>query len=267
MERLMKGGPIMKAVKPIDGRLPLADRVNSYARYLPYRFGPAPSHNFTIVRTDLLQALSEASLCRQLTIIQGPAGSGKTCLLAQWADRLRQAGRTPVWLTLEQSDSDPLVMATGIAEACVLAKLDQLGESIYAALPSLVHVPQDQVARTIAALINGSGVKLIMIFDRYELADTPQLGGCVAALAEHCIGLHIAIASRHRPDMSLGDLRARNQLFELTPTQLNFSPEETAAVVDRALPELYAHRLHAKTDAAPIVIQFARRAIEELELA
>src|SRR3546814_10727643 len=69
------------------------------------------------------------------------------------------------------------------------------------------------------------------------------------------------IATRCRPRLSVGDLASRNQVAELEPEDLVFTPRETHAAFDDAMPEVYARRLHAKVSGSPIAIAFARRAI------
>src|SRR5262245_35510497 len=64
-----------------------------------------PSSPPLVVRESLIDALSEG-LSYPLTLVYGPAGSGKTMLVAPWAASER--GQRPVaWLSLEAADNDP----------------------------------------------------------------------------------------------------------------------------------------------------------------
>jgi LuxR family maltose regulon positive regulatory protein len=65
-------------------------------------FAPRPQPGF-VSRPRLLKGLDDG-LARGLTLVSGPAGSGKTALVADWARR----GRRPVaWLSLDAGDNDP----------------------------------------------------------------------------------------------------------------------------------------------------------------
>jgi LuxR family maltose regulon positive regulatory protein len=57
-----------------------------------------------VSRPRLIERLS-AGLHRKLTIISAPAGFGKTTLVTQW---LKSAQCTSTWLSLDESDNDPI---------------------------------------------------------------------------------------------------------------------------------------------------------------
>jgi LuxR family transcriptional regulator, maltose regulon positive regulatory protein len=69
--------------------MPVDHSLEADTAALPHRFGPVRGDVPLVRRQLLLRELTEASLLRQLTIVRGPAGSGKTVLLTQWADLLR----------------------------------------------------------------------------------------------------------------------------------------------------------------------------------
>src|SRR4051794_903613 len=98
-----------------------------------------------VVRESLIDALFEG-LSKPLTLVYGPAGSGKTMLVAQWVASGRGA-RPVAWLSLEAGDNDPArfwmyviealhSVAPGIGEAS-LAMLRAPGVNVVEeALPS-----------------------------------------------------------------------------------------------------------------------------------
>ena len=68
-----------------------------------------------VVRENLIEALSQgASL--PLTLVSGPAGSGKTMLVAQWRASARE-GRGVAWLSLDPGDNDPARFWIYVVEA------------------------------------------------------------------------------------------------------------------------------------------------------
>lgn len=61
---------------------------------------------------DRLQATAS-----RLTVVQAPAGFGKSTLLAQWAGRLAGAGIAVAWLNLDEDDRQLDSFATYVGEA------------------------------------------------------------------------------------------------------------------------------------------------------
>ncbi len=80
---------------------------------------PPDSKPLNIWRQGLITRLQRDR--RDLTLIQGAAGSGKTVLAAQWAHELSH----PVaWLTLDPTDNDPVVLISAVTNALLRAGLD-----------------------------------------------------------------------------------------------------------------------------------------------
>jgi len=71
----------------------------------PPRMGSAP-----ISRDALLEEL-DARRTRRLTVLQGPAGCGKTMLLAQWRKRLLLYGAAVAWYNVSVDDDDVQIAA------------------------------------------------------------------------------------------------------------------------------------------------------------
>ena len=69
-----------------------------------------------VTRPRLLDGGREIIKSR-LTLVQAPAGYGKSSLLAQWYHFLRDNDYAVAWLSLEESDRDPLGFLTYIAAA------------------------------------------------------------------------------------------------------------------------------------------------------
>ncbi|MFB7268713.1 hypothetical protein ACFCXH_42260, partial [Streptomyces nojiriensis] len=95
---------------PITSRIPAGTPVTSMDHRAPTgdpmltaRFAPPAVPKLLVHRPELLGRLT-AGAQGPLTLINGPAGSGKTVLTAHWAAGGR-APRAPVWLTVEPDDA------------------------------------------------------------------------------------------------------------------------------------------------------------------
>lgn len=207
------------------------------------------------IRRDMLLARLDTALDRRLTLIQAPAGYGKTSLLAQWRARFDPALVRVAWLTLERDDADLKHLSRYITLA-----LDETasGESERnaASLPARAAV---------SAVVNRLAREtrpVVLILDDYHHAEGPEVDAFVRALIqlapENC---HFVIASRDYPWLGQSALAAEEQLVELTASDLRFSTHEAEALLTRAhgegLADTEVRSIVARTEGWPIALQLA----------
>ena len=70
-----------------------------------------------VPRTRLLSTVDEHVSSAPVVVVTGPAGCGKTTLLAEWA---RRRFDRVAWLTLDEHDNDPLRLRAAIRDALAL---------------------------------------------------------------------------------------------------------------------------------------------------
>jgi LuxR family maltose regulon positive regulatory protein len=209
-----------------------------------------PSSPRLVVRESLIDALS-GGLSHPLTLVYGPAGSGKTMLVAQWAASARE-DRPVAWLWLEAVDNDPArfwmyvieamrSVAPGIGEAS-LAMLRAPGVNLAAeALPALINELADVSER------------LVLVMDDYHAIEDERIHDGMASLIEHLpTTLRIVMTSRVEPPLRIATLRARAQLSEIDAGQLRFSLSEAESMLNDVhglglTPET-VKRLHERTE-------------------
>jgi LuxR family maltose regulon positive regulatory protein len=75
-------------------------------RILATKILPPRSAPGLIDRPRLIDLISQVQI-RRLTVIKAAAGFGKTCLAADWAERLRRSGNSVAWLSLDDDDDEP----------------------------------------------------------------------------------------------------------------------------------------------------------------
>ncbi|WP_447728670.1 AAA family ATPase [Sphingomonas koreensis] len=184
------------------------------------------------IRRDLLLARLDVALERRLTLIQAPAGYGKTSLLSQWKDRLDHDAVRVAWLTLERDDSDLRRLTRYIALALEGAgpneAPDDDGEPLAAALP-----PRAAVSAIVNRLAQEPR-RVVLILDDFHRAESPEVDAFVRSLIqlapENC---HFIIASRDYPWLGQSILAAEEQLVELTADDLKFATHEAEALLAR----------------------------------
>lgn len=200
------------------------------------KFSPPRLNTRHIPRTQLLERLDEARQCR-LTLISGGAGFGKTLLLAQWRQLLLKEGLDVAWLSLSHEDRH----YAGFV-AYLLAALQRLGLAVDSGLAQ-GEVGEHTLNGLVAAvtrLAEPIERELYLLIDDYQHVEAPLAQRLLQKLLDHCpANLHLVIASRSTPPLSLGRLRMQGQVAEIDFAELPFDLEETRAFFARNLGKLH----------------------------
>lgn len=167
------------------------------------------------VRRDIVQAHLPMLATRRLTLVQAPAGHGKTGLLADWFQALRTQGATVAWLTLGREDAD-----AGSLVAYLLAALGRTGP---VGLPQLVEA--------LAQLPEG----IILFLDDAHRADSDDARTLLRDLIRLApASTRFVIATRHHIALGQPLLAIDGALLMLGPEDLRFTPGEVTTVLDTA---------------------------------
>jgi len=186
------------------------------------KFVPPRLQDDVVQRGRLVDTLRTAVESRPLTLLSAPAGYGKTTLLASLTD-------LPLaWISIDEEDNDPARFFITLLNA--LQKLDPgFGEGIQSLLSSLEN-PAGESRRIISAFINEVLEKLpetLLVFDDLHLISEPVIYLALDYLLEHLPPqMHLIIATRQDPPLSLARLRARGQLAEFRAPDLRFTTDE-----------------------------------------
>jgi LuxR family maltose regulon positive regulatory protein len=185
-----------------------------------------------VPRTALLPGLVRGTA--RLTLVDAPAGFGKTTLIAEW--RESQAERRPfAWVSLDEGDNDPrrfwgCVIAAlrtlrpdvGAASEAVLANAGAALEDV--ALPLLIN--------DLAALPD----PIVLMLDDYHVVREERVHESLGFLVDRMPAtLHLVVATRSDPPLPLARLRARGEMAEIRAAQLRLSDAEAAALLRAAL--------------------------------
>ena len=167
----------------------------------------------------------------RLTVISGPAGFGKTTLLAAWAETAEAAGRCVAWVSLEETERQPASFWTYVVTA-----LDGAAPGVGLGVLPLLQAPQPPMQAVLATLLNELGALTVgvdLVLDDYHLADGPGIAGDVAFLVEHLPPhVHLVISTRADPALPLARLRARGELVEIRAADLRFTLAEVTAYLN-----------------------------------
>ncbi|WP_162932373.1 LuxR C-terminal-related transcriptional regulator [Solimonas sp. K1W22B-7] len=211
----------------------------------PPRVGSAP-----VSRDTLLRQLDDGR-GRKLTLVVGPAGSGKTMLLAQWRRKLFLQGAKVAWYNAGTDDNEAQA-AHYIVESLVQAGVAIDKEALHVYLRSGSRAWRPLVASLIDDIQSHDGDIYMIVDDLHHISSFGTLklfDRWLSMAPERC---HLVLSSRTRPPLQTARLRAEDELTELQFPELKFSREETHLFLQaQGLKELSAaqeNMLHEMTD-------------------
>ncbi len=199
-----------------------------------------PSREKIVARPRLLEKLNEGLRAgRRLTLVSAPAGFGKTTLLSEW---IAGCGVPAAWLSLDEGESDPARFL-----GCVIAALQTIEVMIGAGIAKTMQPGQTPDETVLTALLNEINAStrailrdrprdFILALDDYHLVDSQAVDRMLGFLLEHLPGqMHVVIATREDPHLSLARMRAHGQLTEVRVNDLRFTVSEAAGFLDQAM--------------------------------
>ena len=182
-----------------------------------------------VARGRLLESL-DVGVQGRLTLLTGPAGSGKTVLLSSWATTARLPG--PVaWLSLEAADNDParfwsylLAALRQSGAAAPGGRLDSLG------LP--IGGPDRGFVLELAGALSELAGPVVVILDDFQVLTNPAvLDSLTAVLRRSSAALRLVLASREDPSVPLAGLPAISPRVEVGAAELAFTAGEAAQLL------------------------------------
>ncbi|MFJ3222638.1 LuxR C-terminal-related transcriptional regulator [Streptomyces sp. NPDC086783] len=186
-----------------------------------------PTGPATFLRRQRLVDHLDEALRTPLTLVNGPAGAGKTLLAADWAAGLRQ----PVaWLSAEAEDRRP-----GVFWAYVLQALRAGGAPVSAAVgvPAEAGRVDHRLLSALAAELNGRAGPVVVMIDEYDRVTDPEIAEQLEFVLHHAgQGLRLVLVTRTEPLLPLHRYRAADELTEIRAAELAFTPEETVALLE-----------------------------------
>lgn len=215
-----------------------------------------------VSRPRVLARLAE-SLSKRLTLIEAPAGFGKTTLLCEWRQELLdQHAAAVAWLTLGHEDEHPKQVLSDIAEAMRRASRGRLDRT-RALLATDPSAPVGTIVSVLIDEIAEFDSELVLILDDYEFVYAPAVHEALhAMLLRAPENMHVCIASRARVPLQISAWRAAREVVEVNESDLRFQNDETRAFLANArhhrLDYFDAHALCAATEGWVTGLQIAR---------
>ena len=190
------------------------------------------SRGQVVERRALLDALSAAP-GRKLTLVSAPAGWGKTTLLAQWVSGAHDDQRFS-WLSLDSSDNDPVWFWM-----YAIAALQKSSPDVGSRAAELLEMGAGIMRVVLPTLLNeldNVACQVVLILDDYHLVTCRAIHEQMAFVLNRMpANLHLVLATRSDPDLSLARLRAGGDLVEVRSDDLRFESSEATQLLNAAL--------------------------------
>jgi hypothetical protein len=192
---------------------------------------PAPRPGL-IARPGLLSLL-QAGLDAKLCLVDAPAGSGKTILLAQWC-ATSGAGRV-AWVSLDEGDNDPIRLWMLIGQALRTVE-PAVGAAALRALQRTSVDLERMVLPSLLSDLSRIAAPLVLVLDDYHLIANRACHQAMTFFLNHLpASIHLLVATRVDPPLPLAGMRARRELAELRAADLQFTDEEAAALLNGSM--------------------------------
>jgi LuxR family maltose regulon positive regulatory protein len=200
------------------------DRLLATKLYAPH------TRSSLVARPRLIERLDDAAKGR-LIVVWAPAGFGKTTLLGEW---ILRSESSVGWVSLDEGDNDPATFF-----AYLVAALRTVEAGIGEDETSPLRSSQPPTRARLTTLVNELAAiphDLTLVLDDYHLIEDVAVHAALAFLLEHLPPqMHLVVASRTEPPLSISRLLAGGHLTQLTARDLRFTPGETARFLNEAM--------------------------------
>jgi len=215
----------------------------------------------TVARSSLVEQLAEVDTHRIVSVV-APPGYGKTTLLSQWAER---SAETFAWVSVAESDNDPKVLLSYVAEA--LDAVEPIGERVFDALASPGSSVPGSVVPRLGSAFSSMSSPVVLVLDDVHVLRNRECRAALSALADHVPeGSRLVLAGRAEPPLRIPRLRAEGRILEISPAQLSLTRDEAASLLAHAgvvLAEDEVTELHRRTEGWPVGLYLAALYLRE----
>lgn len=213
-----------------------------------------------VARQRLIERLRTGS-GNELVLVCGPAGFGKSSMLADW---VRGPHSRPTgWLSLDEDDNDPVRFWRHVSAA-----LNSVRPGVADRASALVAgAPSQWLDSAVTTLINDlnaaesgdggggadTGGEIGLVLDDYHVISSADVHHSLELLLGNMPEqLRLMIATRADPPLPVARLRARGQLAEIRGSDLRFTRDESAQLLRAAcghdLPDSVVAALEDRTE-------------------
>src|SRR3954471_18120990 len=179
-----------------------------------------------------------------VVLMTAPPGYGKTVAAQQWS---REDPRPFAWLSLDDSDNDPVVLLTYLMLA--LQRLEPVDPGILALLAEDGGAIRDVALPRFGRMLRNRTRPFVLVLDDADALTSPEATEVVDVIVRHLPeGSQLAIVARRAPDLRWSELRVQRKLVEIGTQNLRLTRAEAQALIDAAGLHLADHDIELLVD-------------------
>jgi len=210
---------------------------------------PRPPH-LELVRDRLVDRLDADAALR---IVRGPAGGGKTSLLAEWARRRASVG---IWITTPPGTTRSELWRT------VARRAAQAGLLSLEVAAGADHQSAEVLTRRLAeALLTVRG-EILLVLDDYQHVQGDAVHEDVLALLRACPDVSVALATTTCSSLEAPVVGLEMTRTVITADQLPLTLDETARMLRQVGADLDPTQTYVSTGGQPLYLRVAMLAAE-----
>ncbi len=217
-----------------------------------------PRQRATLLQRQRLLDRFQAPESPRLTVLEAPAGFGKTTLLAELHNEFRAHGVTAAWVTVESNECDlhwlcAYLLVSLRRSHVALAGVPQASDD------ELLSWTSAALSCVLIASIEAHGAPTVLLLDDVHWMTPEMLGGEFAALIEKLPdNARVIVASRARISQTFWLLAARGEVDVIDDRELRFTDTEMRELLGSSTSATLLERLMVVTEGWPVALQLAR---------
>ena len=203
-----------------------------------------------LVQRPRLFAMLDRGAEARVTVVSGPAGSGKSTLVSSWLREAAPPGAA-AWVAVERDQSDATRFWSTVMDALRDSPAIGPGDPLATLVPPPSGGRQEFVQHLVEGLERLPQPLLLVVDDLHQLRSEEALRGVEELVTRAPAQVHTFILSRRDPTLGLHRLRLTGELVEIRAADLDFTAEETGELMAAAgvsLPAWDVTRLHRRTE-------------------
>lgn len=226
----------------------------------PTPFDPPAGGQHIVPRRALLESLQKTGP-RRLTVIQAPAGYGKTSLGAQWYDVLRRSGYLATWIAFEPEHREQSHFILAILDAVVQLSPD-------GGTPDASSLAPSSLLAILATRLRKLARPVVLFLDDYHFAQNDATESVVAKLLADRSLMHVkfVLMSRSMPGFPISALRVNGEFRQISTGDLGFSDDEAAEFFGGSAAGLSREQirsLNRRTEGWAVALQMVRLLVDD----
>ena len=184
-----------------------------------------PHNTGNVVERPRLYNLFQETEMKRATIIQAPAGYGKTTLIIQWI----QKKQCPVaWLAIDYMDNDPNRFLDFLIKSVAKACASTIDEMLMPLMKSKQSSTYDFLVDTFLHELYLIEEPFYIVLDDFHLIENEVIYNIVTQIVEQLPPhIHLFITSRTEPPLPIARWRVKQWINEISYRQLRFTLHET----------------------------------------